>query len=313
MVGAALLAVLAVGGCSGTPSAAPRTEPSIPPLPASGDPSKPVDFQAGGASIRPDGSMTLPLDALESAEDGAVIARAQTVLAQECMRGKGLELPAAFRLDRGPEPPAPYVVYGLISLENAKAYGYRDPSSFDKPDGGPAPGPEADEKVSPEVVEAFFGVPKAGKTGCEGEALKKLGGETPRTLSMFLQELRSQAMDATFHDSRVTAVVSRWSACMKESGNDYPNPQAPAHDRTLLGRGLPTPAGATLPPPSPDEIAVAVADVTCKRRTQYLQTVAVVNAAYQQGLLDRRAKDVQDEQRRHKERVAAARKVLGTG
>ncbi|MFI1165785.1 hypothetical protein ACH4UM_19760 [Streptomyces sp. NPDC020801] len=337
-----LMAVTSIAGCSDSGSAGngqpgnahplpdvSGPEPSIPSLTpaAGGDPSRPIDFKGGGAVIRPDGSMAFPLDAYDSADDEAVLARAETALGQQCMRRKGLELPASLKLDKGPEQPAPYVIFGVIDMKTVKVFGYREPSPAvakpsatpsatpsAKPSTGPSasPGtaPQADGDIPPAVAQAFFDDPRKGKVGCEGEARQKLRGAHPESMFMLLQRYRSEALTAAQRDSRVRRATAEWSACMKDSGFPYPNPLAPGHDRTLLGRGLPTPAGASLPPPSPAEIEVAVTDVTCKRRTQYLQTIAMVNAAYQHQIIGKQARHLREAQLKQKQDVEAARKIL---
>ncbi|MER6025208.1 hypothetical protein [Streptomyces sp. NPDC001851] len=323
VAGAVLMAVVSVGGCDSSsgpdsgdaakkpaPAGLSGTEPSIPPLvPAAGDPSEPVDFQGGGATVRPDGSMTLPLDAYVSVKDERTIVRAENVLAQQCMRDAGLKLPRALVPDDGPEPPAPYVLYGVMDMKAVKVYGYREPS----PEPKPASGRAAGDEVTPAVQRAYFDDPKSGRLGCEGKARRKLGGKNPQTLFMVVQQLRSQTLSATFQDSRVVAAVSRWSACMKKSGYDYANPLAPAHDRSLLGRGLPVPKGATLPPPSPAEIAAAVTDVECKRTARYVQTAALVSAAYEREIIQQRSKQLQEARRTQKRKVESAEKIIKAG
>ncbi|WP_329467095.1 hypothetical protein [Streptomyces sp. NBC_01431] len=313
-----LMTIAAIGGCSSSVNSTggkstqnyalpdiSGPEPSIPSLitEPSGDPAKSINFKDGGAVIRPDGSMTLPLDLYDSADDKAVIAHAETALAQQCMRSKGFELPPSLVRNTGPQPPAPFVLYGVIDMAGAKSFGYRDPVSF----AASTSQPKDSEKITQAVSQAYFDNPKTGQIGCQGEAHKKLGGDAEMALFVLLQDLRSEALSAAHRDSRVKSVTSKWSACMKSAGFDYPDPAAPAHDRSLLGRGLPTPPGATLPPPSPAEIAVAVADVTCKRQTQYLQTIALVSAAYQQEIIVRQAQRLQDAQRKEKQEVDAAK------
>ncbi|MEV0412592.1 hypothetical protein AB0I68_17735 [Streptomyces sp. NPDC050448] len=365
LAGTVLMAVTSIAGCDGSgstgggaPARSPSSsfpnisgpEPSLPPLPggsgaggSGGDPAKPVDFQGGGAVIRPDGSMTFPLDAYDSAEDEAVLARAETALGEECMRTKGLELPASLRMESGPAQPAPYVLFGVIDMETVKVSGYREPSPpgapadsraapSASPSASPAPSPAAGApagpgagagagnspaqdsgEIAPAVAEAFFDDPRKGKVGCEGQARAKVHGQDPQTLFTLLQDYRSEALAAAQGDSRVRAATARWSGCMKDAGFNYPDPLAPGHDRTLLGRGLPTPAGATLPPPSPAEIEVAVADITCKRRTQYLQTVALADAAYQQQIIGKQGQRLRAAQQEQKQHVEAAGKILAAG
>lgn len=320
--GTVLMAVLAIGGCSssagtgndkaGASLGISGAEPSIPPLitAASGDPSKPVSFAGGDAVVRSDGSMTLPLDAYLSTDDETTIARAVNVLAEQCMRRRGMALPNSLALTTGPQAPAPYVLYGVIDMERAKVYGYREPSPPAKPASDAPPAPD---KVTPAVERAYFGDPKKRDDGCAGEARTGLGVRDPKTMFEYVQELRSETLSATFRDSRVRAVVSKWSACMMESGYHYDSPLAPGHDRSLLGRGLPVPPGATLPPPSPAEIKAAVTDIKCKRRTQYLQIAALVSAAYEREIIKERATELQDAQRKQRQKVETAKRILRDG
>ncbi|MFJ8442772.1 hypothetical protein [Kitasatospora griseola] len=321
MASVALVTVTALAGCSGMGSEMPKArskqaalknisgpEPSIPPLPAvADDPSKPLDFQAGGAVIRPDGSLILPLDAYDSTNAQDVLARATTVLAQQCMRGKGLELPAALMEQAASKPPPPSVIYGVLNMDDARAYGYRMPPA---PANSPVPPGADSSEITEAVTQAYFDDRKQNKPGCRSEAQKQLDAENVLNDNVYLQDLRSEARTAAHRDSRVTAVTAKWSACMKAAGFDYPDPTAPAHDRSLLGKGLPTPAGAALPPTSPAEVAVAVADVTCKRQTQYLETVALVTAAYQQEIIEKQAQRLQQGQDHWKQQVQNANKVL---
>ena len=76
---------------------------------------------------------------------------------------------------------------------------------------------------------------------------------------------------------------------MKAAGYRYPNPLAPATDRTLLGRGLPVPPGDTLAPPSPIEKKVAITDMTCKQKIGYLRSYAQATAFYQRQLISENA------------------------
>ncbi|MFF3389999.1 hypothetical protein ACFYW1_03455 [Streptomyces sp. NPDC002669] len=316
MAGASLTVLAAVVGCSSSEgvTGAKGTaesrgpEPSIPALSTGmeGDPSKPVSFRGGGAVVRPDGSVTLPLDAYESPEDETVLVKGETVLAEKCMRAKGLTLPPTLKLTSGPQSPPPYVLFGVIDLAAVKEFGYREPV----PPANSTSRPEPRQKISPAVSRAYFDDPKSGRTGCESEARKKLRGGNQTPLFMIIQQLTAQSLSAANGDSRVKHAQSRWSACMKDSGFAYPDPLKPAHDRSLLGRGLPIPAGATLPPPSPAEIEVAVQDVKCKRKTAYLQTVTMVTAAYQQAYIERDSLSLHEAQQARTREVRAARRLL---
>ncbi|MFJ4672778.1 hypothetical protein [Kitasatospora purpeofusca] len=251
--------------------------------------------------------MILPLDAYEAPEGKTVLARAATVLSQECMRAKGLELPPSLMAQNAAAPPPPSVIYGVINLESAKTYGYRQPPQ--ESTGVPAD-TQGGTDVPPDVVKEFTGDRAQGKIGCSGESRKKLGADTVDSFSVFLQDLKSESRVAASRDSRVKAATAEWSSCMKDAGLEYAKPSDPAHDRSLLGRGLATPEGAALPPPSPAEINAAVTDVGCKARSNYLVTVAVVTAAYQKQIIEKQAQRLQEGQKDWKQLVENANRVL---
>jgi hypothetical protein len=323
MAAAALLVVATTGGCGGSaaPAKPPRPtppsalhdisgpEPAIPALAAlgNGNPNQPEVLQSGDAVIRPDGSVVLPLDAYEVADNEAVLARAKTALAQQCMRAKGLDLPASLMDQTGPSSPPPSVLYGVIDMDSAKTYGYRLPP---QQSGAGRQADASHDDITPAIADAYFENTRQNKLGCAGEARQKLNTAKVEDADGFVNDLRQESSVAANGDSRVKAVTAKWSSCMKNAGFDYPDPQAPAHDHGLLGKGLPTPAGAALPPPSPDEIAVAVTDVTCKRQSQYLTTVALVTAAYQKEVIDKQAQRLKQGQDVWKQEVQDANKVL---
>ncbi|MFE6053972.1 hypothetical protein ACFQ6N_24740 [Kitasatospora sp. NPDC056446] len=320
--GALLATVLLATGCSHGGGGSDATgspigelsgaEPSIPPLipDTPGDPSKPVDFQGGGGSMRPDGTMILPLDAYLRSDDQKVLATARTTLAQECMRAQGLELPSTL-VDRfGSQNPSASVIYGVIDMDNAKVLGYRMAPAVQNAVQNAAPPAQGGGDVSQAQAAAYFEDAKAGKPGCAGEARAKLGTKPIEDAHAYVQNLKAAARTAARRDSRVTRATAAWSACMKATGVDYADPTAPAHDRSLLGKGLPTPPGASLPPPSPAEIAVAVADVGCKRQVNYLQTVTLVTATYERILIDKHAQQLHQGEQEWEKVMKAANKVL---
>ncbi|WP_042422650.1 hypothetical protein [Streptacidiphilus anmyonensis] len=227
-----------------------------------------VTYRADGGELLSDGSMILPLDAYDAyatASDEHAVFEAATHIEQSCMHAQGLTLPTGWGGNYLPTPAPPLIYYGVNTMTDARQFGYRMPGS--------ASAPSAQPEVPQTVVHAF--------NGCAGKAYLMLDITQANDAGSTLENLRSHTLDQVFADPRLRDANAAWSTCMKAAGYDYPNPLAPQHDRSLLGRGLPVPKGATLPPPSPYEKHAAETDVTCKAKTDYLQTFTMLWAGYQ--------------------------------
>lgn len=244
--------------------------------------------RGSGFTLLSDGSMILPLDGYDAYAIGAderLVYRAATAVEQFCMRAKGVALPAGYGRRYLPAEVPSQALYGVADLRDAATYGYRIPGS-DTP-GSTAAG----TRIPGKVPAAFYGS-RNGAGGCAQQAYTALHIAESQDAFEYVQSLRSQALAGVYQDSLMKAVTAQWSACMKAAGYHYPDPSAPPHDRTLLGRGLPLPEGATLPPPSPLEKKVAAIDVTCKQNG-YLRTFAQIAASRQQRLIAENARRLQ--------------------
>ncbi|MEY9836330.1 hypothetical protein [Streptacidiphilus sp. EB103A] len=297
--------VLGLAGCArgttgtGTPAAAPPAATSA----VAAAPS--VVFRGGGAELLSDGSMVLPLDAYDG-YDGTgneeLIYRAATAVEQRCMRARGLDLPNGYGGRFLPVNPPSLVYYGVADMADAKAFGYR------MPEAAKATGTATPSSVPANVLAAFYGT-----GGCAHQAYDALQMSQADAAFGLVQQLRSRALTEVYSDARVTSADTRWSACMAAAGYRYTDPLAPGHDRSLLGRGLPVPAGAQLAPPSPAEKAAAETDVTCKQKTRYLQIFAEVTASHQQHLIDVDATQLQRARAQWSNVLRAARAAVSTG
>jgi hypothetical protein len=76
-------------------------------------------------------------------------------------------------------------------------------------------------------------------------------------------------------DSRVRAVFSAWSRCMRQTGFHYPDPMAANNDPAF-----------TIEQPTENEIRTAIADVQCKRKVGVAEVWAAVETAYQRQAVD---------------------------
>jgi hypothetical protein len=246
-----------------------------------------VVYRNGGAELLSDGSMILPLDAYDGYATGpnrTHVFNAATEVEQACMRGKGVALPAGYGGNYLPTAIPPLDYFGVATLADAKTYGYRLPEPA--PKDSPAQPPKA-------VLAAFYGTSANGTDGCAHQGAVALDIDQATDAYGFVQTLRMQALSQAHQDGAVRAADAAWSSCMRTAGFDYANPLAAADDKTLLGRGLPVPAGAELPPPSPIEKHVATIDVTCKQGVGYEQTFTRVLAADQRALITSHAPQLQ--------------------
>ncbi|WP_328491688.1 hypothetical protein OHS59_02310 [Streptomyces sp. NBC_00414] len=217
--------------------------------------------------------------------------RAKAVLTEACMRRFGHSLPAP----TGPIPetgtlnPANTAHrYGITDAAKAARYGYHPipgsvpPQGKNKPT-RPQPGPQP----GPEAMLVLRGLKKDGTPadadsrgrrlpagGCQGEATKALSGD-PQKLGNL--ELVGAINIGSYRDSqrdpRVVAVFRAWSRCMERQNQDYTyaDPtRAPGKDPEFGG-----------PKAGRAELALASADVACKRETNVIGVWSSVDAAYQ--------------------------------
>ena len=259
---------IAVGGAAGRPRISVA---AIPPA------SSPVAVQ-------------MPLDSYEEevSVQQNVLAAAANLLMQRCMAGRGFDYPLPAQPSNGLAAlqTAEQAPVGLTSLAQAQSLGFLTPKTGQGP-GGIAPfaviyGPAFFQLITSEGkawVIAMFGFGPAGPggagrvthLGCLPLTQSELFGSTGPLLDPVIQ-LAAQAMTWTRTDPRILAVDRAWSACMARHGYQY---------------GSPTQAEQRRWPNPPDkaEIAAAVADVSCKTRTDLPNTWLAVEAAYQQAAI----------------------------
>ncbi|GLW09168.1 hypothetical protein Misp01_42970 [Microtetraspora sp. NBRC 13810] len=193
------------------------------------------------------------------------VEHAEDLLTRTCMRGLGLDwetLPPPAEQDTDPLNRRRY---GLIEPELARRYGYHLPP--------PAPDQRARaevwrrrEALSPAVRHAAYGAD--GQGGCRARARARLAEGLPDIDRQRLNGHIGETFRASQRDPVVVAVFGRWSACMRARGFTYGVPFDASAD----------PAWARSGRASPREIAVAEADVGCKRQ---VGLVALWSAAEQ--------------------------------
>ncbi|MET9519907.1 hypothetical protein [Streptomyces sp. NPDC002994] len=184
--------------------------------------------------------------------------------------------------------------YGISDLESARKHGYHLPRTAPEPSHWePAKG--AEEAVfTGEGAEVTGGLYE-GKTipdkGCRGEAKRLF----PMPLTPQSAEAEVRAYEKSMDDTDVTKVFAKWSTCMKERGFEV---EAPLIELDDLGISL------TTPTPSAKEIALAVADVECKKKTDLVGVWHGKEKAWQQEELAKNAADLEKE-KKQTDRIAA--------
>jgi hypothetical protein len=223
-------------------------------------------------------SFRLPLDDYHaSGRDLQKLATAETLLVNQCLGRYGLELPPR-------EEPAEYGSinarrYGITDAAQAAERGYHGPApSEDAPTAAATVAPEVEAVVTGQGPRTYEGQP-VPQDGCIGEARRELANGTDPAVAMDLGEsLAGETWQVSKEDSRVRSAFSAWSACMTRAGYDYADPFR-ANDDPAFGTAEPT----------PDEIAVATADVRCKREANVVNVWATVETAYQQRAIEENA------------------------
>jgi hypothetical protein len=162
--------------------------------------------------------------------------------------------------------------YGITDATLAAHFGYglgaRDPALVPRP-AKPQIGNAGVTALSGQGQSEVNGV-AVPEGGCMGEADRTLNADVPASVDIRKgNELQFQSFSESRTDSRVVAVFRAWSACMARSGFHYADPLAAAGDPTFTGR------------PDAHQIAVALADISCKGETNLVGVWFTVESAYQ--------------------------------
>lgn len=221
-------------------------------------------------------SISLPLDAfVQDVAERQTVLRAEYVQTKSCVEQFGFQF-AAPAWDKSPADVTSsgqamhYRLYGLLDDGHARQMGYH---SY-----GENLASEAayqDLKLPNDyynvVAAKFGGGTFNGKAipdgGCLGAAQREVEGATDLGLPV---QLAFDAWTASNNDSRVVAAFAKWSTCMAGAGYHYGTPMEANNDPKWSGDKA-----------SAEEIAVAVADVNCKKTTNLAGIRMAVDAAYQ--------------------------------
>ncbi|MFF4896922.1 hypothetical protein [Streptomyces sp. NPDC001068] len=258
----------------------------------------------------------LPLDSYGvSADQRAVLDQAVDELAARCMKAEGYTWPA--RLKRlGVARSANERRYGVTDPEAVRVYGYHlaPPTGVTARQLAEEARQEKKRKalMTDALTKAYTGRdgPATGTTltgGCRGKALSQLGLLRAEALTA-VDLAQQQGWKRTEADSRARAANAKWSACMKRVGYTYADPHAAAGDPAWWGGGeggsaAPKKAGVR-------EIAAAVADVKCKRQTEYVAVWQSVETSYQNKIIEANRQDLEEVRQMWRNALRKAAEVL---
>jgi len=249
--------------------------------------------------------ISLPLDAyVQDFAERQTILKAEYALTKECVEQFGFQFDAP-AWDKSPAEmpnggqPAHYRLYGLLDEEHAMQMGYHSYGEFPAREAAYAAEERPDDYYN--VVAAKFGggtyngipIPDGG---CVGAARREVEGATD--LSAPLQ-LAFDAWTAANRDSRVAAGFAKWSKCMADSGYHYSTPMEANNDPKWSGDKA-----------SAEEIAVAVADVNCKKTTNLVGIRMAVDAAYQRRAISEHGEELHAVQAALVQQAATASSIL---
>jgi hypothetical protein len=247
------------------PSDRPASEPPVAAIPA-------------GVDVR---EWELPLDPYElSPPDRLTVSRAHLTLMADCLGRHGIDM----------EIPEPRLIpgtrherrYGLTDEGSAARHGYHVPEFTDRP-------PWREPALPDDIAD-----------DCVDWARHRLIRGVPDVPEPHLaQKLRLRAHALSREDSRVRAVFSAWSRCMRASGFSYPDPMAANNDLVFAGEM-----------PTDTEIRTAVADVRCKRAVGVVEVWAAVEMAYQRQAIDAHHDQLELIRQAIQVRLANAQEVL---
>ena len=272
---AVLAGLVVVAGCTPGPGGADQDEPPL----------DPAVMAMAPRAVDPR-QTSFPLDAYERNQSLGVIGYAVDIVQQRCFRRFGLDLPLPDRGDGVQSPLPTWDWYGLWDASGARQYGYEDPpryvNSFMMSVG--RAGPEWDVVLGG-VEETFNGV-EVPEGGCQGESFRAVGLDQDGG-HIDVPGLYREAITLARQHSAVEALIDDWSDCLADLGWEAADPSEPF--RRWQGRRI-GPAGG----PSSDEIAMAMADIECKKETGLLRAWVAAEVAYQNVLADEHVDALRD-------------------
>lgn len=294
-------------------------------------PAKPSDAPALGQVpvITDPGQITLPTDSyLPTTAKAKQIQQAKDAVTTQCMQKFGFTFRGSLVMDLANAPGRTSkelsTVYGAFDVAGVKTRGYNlniDGSAAINQQLALQGGSAQQQPVTPDYERVLTGsdpgthqpvTSVAGRPvtpgGCSAVANAALGNVVVGTTTTALPD-GGPAVPQT--DPRLAAAFTKWSDCMKAKGYTYPDPVAAVSDKKWRApEGRPD----KVPTASPEEIAVATADVQCKVENNTVGVAVAVQTAYANRYIETHVTQLAAYQKQLDDALAkAARLVAGGG
>lgn len=280
-----------------TPAAAPRVDPATWP-----------EVTPGRGLAK---GLSLPLeDYMQSYRDTVVLERASYQLQSECMAGYGFQVD--FPTPGVHPPPNNNDAnmkrrYGITDRQTAETHGYgldEDPDRQQRqqlpelsaaaitiltgrvggrPDASPAPRTYKGKEIP--------------EGGCSTWALDRIGFS--KIDFSLVSKLDYDSLEQSQKTAPVRKVLAAWSTCMKKKGYDAKVP----YDASKLA---PSPQGK----PTERSIAVALADIDCKKSVDLVRIWFDADAAIQNRQIEKNKLELTEAKKANEDALKAAEKVL---
>ena len=243
------------------------------------------------ASVDEDtGFIVLPLDAYwysqEESQDLASGRRVQMIL---CKRSKGVTSSDELRRVI-PDPP--FRPFGIWRMADARHFGYLEPMSQAKRD---AIADNGSASGAPSAAELA-----AGEQCVHEDPILRVLDEQPQSGPW--ESAVSTADSAARSSQAWDDVVDDWARCLEDHG-------VPVDREAMLPEGVDTRVldeGRI----RPEDVALAVADVTCKQQTDYIQRLTNVVAAAQAPWIEKYKTQYEEQRAAIDKQLVLARQVL---
>jgi hypothetical protein len=203
-------------------------------------------------------ALRLPLDAYSFSDaELYTISDAEDALIAQCLHGKGYTWDLIKRPTDAPDL-RNRRRYGVIEAKIAQ-FGYHVPTGLLTPISLERAYDHQDRTLSDSAKEAAFGA-----NGCGHQAAKALGADDDFDQALLVQSSRS-SLYGSLEEPPVATALKSWRDCMHQAGFEYQDPLAAMSDPKWS-------SSEAAAGPSKQEIATAVADVTCKDKSDLVGT-----------------------------------------
>lgn len=260
---------------------------------------------------------SLPLEEFQVGDQArTTISLARQLLIADCMKRFGF----AYALTQNSPPSTASLLarrYGIADATAAAKWGYGGPPDATALQAKPRrsidpaqalvltgwPNGQGKPGMTPPQGQKVGGV-EVPQGGCVGEAGRRLTGDDSGVLGddPLVRDIDASAYSKAETDSRVTEMQAQWSSCMQEKGYHFPHSLAVVDSITRTGGDAP-----------PAEVQLALADVECKGRTNYIGVWFSVESAYQKALIEKNFHALTAIRARIDKTVSTAASVVAAG